>query len=617
MDIAALELNNEMMMVLAILSYTVILFVTEVIRIDVAAILILVILGLTGLVPDTHLFDGFASNAVLSIIAVMILGAGLDRTGVMNKVAGFIMKIGGKSEKTVIPVVSSTVGVISGFMQNVGATALFLPVMSRISSQTKISLSRLLMPMGFCAILGGTVTMVGSSPLILLNDLLETSNRSLPPGAETLKTFGLFSVTPIGIAMLISGILYFLLLGRFLLPKGETLDENTGQKSADYFIDTYDIHNIKKEILIGKNSPLIGKSILEIETMMKNSITILALNSEGHRKLSPSRKHFLWSGNAIGVLGKTDDIESFAKDYKLTIVNGYKHFKHTFNDSNSGFSEAVIVPGSRFLGKKLSDFHFRQEFGITIIAISRSDEVYKGEDMYTLTLDLGDTFVIFGGWRDQAGASKSRNVAIVGDIPTQQERPQKVPFALFFFGLALSLVIFTDFKLSIALLTGAIGMIITGVIHIDEAYRAVSWKTVFLLACLIPLGYAMEHTGTAAWVAQKTISGLGDVNQYIYQLAIAILATVFSLVMSNVGATVLLVPLAINIALETGGDPAIYALIVALGTSNAFILPTHQVSALIMGPGGYKVKDFLRVGSLMTIIFIVVMLVSVNLFIST
>ncbi|MCB1594951.1 MAG: anion permease, partial [Xanthomonadales bacterium] len=229
----------------------------------------------------------------------------------------------------------------------------------------------------------------------------------------------------------------------------------------------------------------------------------------------------------------------------------------------------------------------------------------------------GDTFVIFGGWRDQAGISRSRNVAVVGDIPTQQERPQKVPFALFFFAVALSLVIFTKLKLSIALLTGAIGMIITGVIHIDEAYRAVSWKTVFLLACLIPLGYAMEHTGTAAWVAQQTITHLGSVSQYIYQLAIAILATVFSLVMSNVGATVLLVPLAINIALETGGNPAIYALIVALGTSNAFILPTHQVSALIMGPGGYKVKDFLRVGSLMSIIFIAVMLITVNLFVST
>jgi len=615
MEIAALELSNEMMMVLAILAYTVLLFVTEVIRIDVAAILILVILALSGLVPDTHLFDGFSSNAVLSIIAVMILGAGLDRTGVMNKVAGFIMKIGGSSEKTVIPVVSSTVGIISGFMQNVGATALFLPVMSRISSQTKISLSRLLMPMGFCAILGGTVTMVGSSPLILLNDLLETSNRSLPPGAETLKPFGLFSVTPIGVMLLVSGVLYFLILGRFLLPNSAKIDTNTGQKSDDYFKQTYGIHKTKKELIVSKNSPLIGKSILEIESMLEDKITVLALTSEGHRKLSPSRKHYLWSGDSLGVLGEADEIMQFAKDFKLTLVNGFKQFKHTFSESNSGFSEAVIVPGSRFLGKKLSDFHFRQEFGITIIAISRGDEVFKGEEMRTISLRLGDTFVIFGGWRDQTGISKSRNVALVGDIPTQQERPQKVPFALFFFAIALGLVIFTELKLSVALLTGAIGMIITGVIHIDEAYRAVSWKTVFLLACLIPLGYAMEHTGTAAWVAQKTIATLGDVNQYIYQLAIAILATVFSLVMSNVGATVLLVPLAINIALETGGNPAIYALIVALGTSNAFILPTHQVSALIMGPGGYKVKDFLRVGSLMSVIFIVVMLVAVNLFI--
>ena len=617
MEIAALELDNEMMMVLAILGYTIILFVTEVIRIDVAAILILVMLGLTGLVPDTHLFDGFASNAVLSIIAVMILGAGLDRTGVMNKVAGFIMKIGGKSENSVIPVVSGTVGTISGFMQNVGATALFLPVLNRISGQTKIPLSRLLMPMGFCAILGGTVTMVGSSPLILLNDLIETSNRSLPPGAETLNSFGLFSVTPIGISLLTVGILYFLLIGKHLLPNSVKMDEYTGLKSNDYFKETYGIPNIKKELLVGKNSPLIGKTILEIETMMHDTIKVLALSSEGNTKLSPSRKHFIWSGDSLGILGDDEQITQFAEQNKLTIVNGFKQFKHTFNVSNAGFSEAVIVPGSRFLGKQLGDFHFRQEFGITVIAISRADEVYRGEDIHTLTLRLGDTFVIFGGWRDQAGISRSRNVAVVGDIPTQQERPQKVPFALFFFAVALSLVIFTKLKLSIALLTGAIGMIITGVIHIDEAYRAVSWKTVFLLACLIPLGYAMEHTGTAAWVAQQTITHLGSVSQYIYQLAIAILATVFSLVMSNVGATVLLVPLAINIALETGGNPAIYALIVALGTSNAFILPTHQVSALIMGPGGYKVKDFLRVGSLMSIIFIAVMLITVNLFVST
>ena len=615
METAALELTNEMMMVLAILAYTVLLFVTEVIRIDVAAVLILVILGLTGLVPDTHLFDGFASNAVISIIAVMILGAGLDRTGIMGKVAGFIMKIGGKSEKTVIPVVSGTVGIISGFMQNVGATALFLPVMSRISSKTRISLSRLLMPMGICAILGGTVTLVGTSPLILLNDLIETSNRSLPPGADSIKPFGLFAVTPIGLMLLSSGILYFLLIGRFLLPSNAQNDTSSSQKSDDYFKQTYAINNTKKELIFSKYSPLIGKTINEVEMLLKNKIDVLALKSEGHRRLSPPRNHFIWAGDAIGVMGNETDIKNFVEDYKLEMVNGFKLFKHTFNKSNSGFSEAVVVPGSRFLGKRLSDFHLRQEFGVNIIAVSRADTVFRGEKMYKTTLQLGDTFVLFGSWQDQVVLSKDRSVALVGDIPTELERPQKVPFALFFFAVSIGLVIFSDLRLSVSLLTGAIGMIITGVIHIDEAYRTVSWKTVFLLASLIPLGYAMEHTGTAAWVAQKTIAGLGDVNQYVYQFAIAFLAMAFSLVMSNVGATILLVPLAINIALEIGGDPAVYALIAALGTSNAFILPTHQVSALIMGPGGYKVKDFLRVGSLMSVIFIAVMLLGVNLFI--
>ncbi len=615
MESGALELSNEMMMVLAILAYTVILFVTEVIRIDVAAVLILVVLGLTGLVPDTHLFDGFASNAVISIIAVMILGAGLDRTGVMSKVAGFIMKIGGKSEKTVIPVVSGTVGVISGFMQNVGATALFLPVMSNISRQTRIPLSKLLMPMGFCAILGGTITMVGTSPLILLNDLIETSNHSLPPGAQTLKPYALFSVTPIGLMLLTAGLIYFVFIGRFLLPNRAKLSANLGIKLGDYFKNSYGIVNIKTEVNVDNKSPLVGKTLAELEKLLEDGVTILALSSENKRELAPPRDEFIWSGNSLGLLGDKQLIEDFSEKYKLTIQPYSKEFKHAFNKSNSGFSEAVIVPNSQFLGKQIRNFHFHQEYGTVIIAISRGDKIYKGLSIYNLSLRLGDTLVIYGDWKNQLELSKSRNVAIVGDLPTEELRPQKVPFALFFFAVSIGLVIFSDLRLSIALLTGAIGMIITGVIHIDEAYRAVSWKTVFLLASLIPLGFAMEHTGTAAWIAQQTISHLGNVNQYIYQIALAILAASFSLVMSNVGATVLLVPLAINIALETGGNPAVYALIVALGTSNAFILPTHQVSALIMGSGGYKVKDFLRVGSLMSVIFIGVMLLGVNLFI--
>jgi di/tricarboxylate transporter len=165
----------------------------------------------------------------------------------------------------------------------------------------------------------------------------------------------------------------------------------------------------------------------------------------------------------------------------------------------------------------------------------------------------------------------------------------------------------------VSLLTGALGMVLTGVLSMEEAYKAVSWKTVFLLASLIPLGMAVENTGTAAWIAKQTLELLGEVPSWVLQAALAILATFFTLVMSNVGATVLLVPLAVNLAIASGADPAIFALTVAIATSDSFLIPTHQVNALLMGPGGYRVADFMRAGGIMTVLFLVVMLFMMNL----
>jgi di/tricarboxylate transporter len=208
---------------------------------------------------------------------------------------------------------------------------------------------------------------------------------------------------------------------------------------------------------------------------------------------------------------------------------------------------------------------------------------------------------------------REKDFIVASDIPQEEQRPQKVVHALIFFALSIGMIIFSDFRLSICLLVGALGMVISGVLNMDEAYGAVSWKSVFLLASLIPLGQAMERTGTAAWIAQETLGILGNMPDLAIQVMLALLATVFTLVMSNVGATTILVPIAISIALATGANPVMYALIIALSTSNAFILPTHQVNALIMGPGGYRVTDFIRVGSGMSVVFLVVMLTVVNL----
>lgn len=605
-----LTLTPDMILVLLILSATIGLFVSELVRVDIAAILVMVVIGLAGLVPATDLFNGFASNAVLSIIAVMILGAGLDRTGVMTVVSAFILKVGGKTVTRIVPLISGTVGLISGIMQNVGATALFMPVMSRISSRTSIPLSRLLMPMGTCAILGGTLTMVGSSPLILLNDLIENANESLPPGVPTLEIFHLFDVTPIGIGLLAAGILYFLLAGKFLLPKTKE-KASVPAKTKTYFADVYGIEGDIYELLVTVDSPLVGMTVEDAEKM-EGSPMLLAIRNTDEPRLAPPADEMIWVGTILGVMGTRDIVGKYALENQCRVQPRLRTFGGLFNESRAGISEVVIPPGSKLVSQTIGKARLRTRYGISVLAINRRGDILT-EDIRDTELETGDCLVSHSTWRDLSAVGKERDFIVATDIPKEEQRPHKVAHALVFFSISISMIVFSDYRLSISLLVGAMGMVLTGVLSMDEAYRSVSWKTVFLLASLIPLGQAMERTGTAAWIAQEIMAILGNVPEITIQVALAVMATVFSLVMSNVGATTILVPIAVSIALTTGANPAMYALIVALSTSNAFILPTHQVNALIMGPGGYRVADFIRVGTPMSVIFIVVMLTIVNM----
>ena len=607
----SLTLTGDMMMVLAVLAITIALFVFEVVRVDVVALSIMVLLGLLGLVPSDQLFNGFGSNAVISIIAVMILGAGLDRTGVMTVVAAFILRIGGKTANRIIPLISGTVGGISSLMQNVGATALFLPVVSRISVRTDIPLSQLLMPMGFCAIMGGTITMVGSSPLILLNDLITASNASLPPGAETLGHFELFAVAPIGLALLAAGILYFLTIGKWLLPDNKIESSAAPALTKTYFADTYGIEGDVYELLVTVDSPLVGMQVGDAE-QLEGIPRLLAIRNTDEPRMAPPSDEMIWVGTILGVMGTRDIVGRFALDYHCRLQPRVKTFGGLFNPSRAGISEIVIPPGSKMIGQSIGEARLRKRYGISVLAINRRGNIIN-EEVREQVLEAGDCLVSHSTWRDLSELQTERKFIIATDIPKEEQRPHKVGQALAFFALSIGMIIFTDFRLSIALLAGALGMILTNVLTIDEAYNSVSWKTVFLVASLIPIGMAMELTGTAAWIAQQAMVLLGNMPDIAVQIVIAVLATVFSLVMSNVGATTILVPIAISIALATGANPTMYALIVALSTSNAFILPTHQVNALIIGPGGYRVADFVRVGSGMSVIFLVVMLTMVNL----
>ena len=619
--------SSEIAWVTGLLIFTIYLFIFEIVTVDEAAITIMVLLGLSslmassmglerGLVDTQHLFDGFASNAVMSIIAVMMIGAGLDKTGMMSKVAGYILKVGGTAESRIIPIVSGTAGIISSFMQNVGAAALLLPVVSRISSRSGLPMSRLLMPMGFTAILGGTITMVGSSPLILLNDLILTSNVALPPDQQ-MQTWSLFSVTPIGLALVAAGILYFVLAGKYVLPSISTESTTAIAGSTKYLEEVYGIDYLLFEVSVPEGSPLVGQVLDDIESA--NKIRIIAIKAAGAGMRASrgdiSRDIDIGPNSSLGVLCSPAHLRDFVDAYGLTIQKGLRVFSEALASTQAGIAEIVIPPGSSLIGKSARDIWMRKAYGLAMVALHRDGEtLVEGENIRDMPFETGDTILAFTPWRSLAHLERDRNFVIVtAEYPHEETRPNKVGWASFFFGLALFMVLFTDLRLSIALMTGAIGMVLSGVLKIEEAYEAVSWSTVFLLASLIPLGLAVETSGTAKWIAEQTLLVVGGMPIWVIQASVAVLATFFTLVMSNVGATVLLVPLAVNIAIGAGASPALFALTVALATSNSFLIPTHQVNALIKGPGGYDVPDFMRAGIFMSILFIVVMLVMMNL----
>jgi len=618
----------EIAWVTAILLLTIFLFVFEVIEVDVAAATVMVLLGLTsllapvmgleqGLVDTHHLFDGFSSNAVISIIAVMIIGAGLDKTGLMTRVAGFILKIGGITEVRIIPIISATVGFISSFMQNVGAAALFLPVVSRISARSGLPMSRLLMPMGFTAILGGTMTMVGSSPLILLNDLILTSNKALSP-EQQMETWGLFSVTPIGVALVVVGITYFVVAGRFVLPKTKSESSTKASGSMSYFQDVYGIDYRIHEIRVTEGSELIGNTLDDVETLYSVRVIAAKLPREEARfgPGSIARDTSIVEGMVLGVVANPADLDYFVEKFQLEKFQDIRIFNESLSPRKSGIAEVVIPPGSHLVGKSARDVWMRKTYGLALIGLHRNGETMReGEDIRNMPFIAGDTLVVHTPWLALERIEHDKDfVVVTSEYPKEEKlRPEKLKPAVFFFGIALFMVLFTDIRLSVALLTGAMGMVLSGVLSIEEAYEAVSWKTVFLLASLIPLGLAVETTGTAKWIAEQVLSVVGHMPIWIIQASVAVLATFFTLVMSNVGATVLLVPLAVNIALGVGADPAVFALTVAIATSNSFLIPTHQVNALIMGPAGYRVPDFMKAGGIMTVLFLVVMLVMMNL----
>ncbi|SDO64589.1 SLC13 family permease [Desulforhopalus singaporensis] len=606
--------TTDMIIVFCLLSLAIFLFITDLLRVDLVGLLMMTLLPLTGVLTAEQAIAGLSSNAVVSIIAVMIIGAGLNKTGIMNVVAAQIIKVAGRSENRILATISITVAVISSFMQNIGAAALFMPATMRISRQLNFSASKILMPMGFCAIIGGCLTLVGSSPLIMLNDLMQgwwqnnieaTNNKEFVP-------LTLFSVTPVGIALLVVAVFYFVLFGKRLLPLDVcSLDEDCMDKRLTDIYGEEVGHSY--ELKVPAYYPSL--TLEELKIRPKYHVTVVGIaKKEGYEKeFAPTKDSLIEAGDSLWVISAEKNIQRLSDEQGWVIKPEHEVFAEENYPDESGVIEGVVIPHSNLSQHTMEELQFRGLYQVNPLAIVRRDQIIM--DRINVTqLEQGDTILMQGRWKQFRLLANQMDIAFVHDIQGEELKPERTRCAIFFLLMALTLALVFEVKLSIALLTGALGMIVTRIIPADRAYEAVDWRTVFLLSGLIPLGTAFESTGAAAFIANRTLAAVGEPTPLILMLVISLLTAFFALVASNVGAVVLMVPLAMNMSATIGTDPILAGLVVAVSASNTFILPTHQVNALIMRPGGYRTKDYMKAGIVISALYTVVLLGSMKFF---
>ena len=609
------RLRTKLLMLLVVGS-VVFLFVVEWVRVDVVGILMMVLLPELGLLDSRYAFSGLSSNAVVAIIGVMIISYSLNRVGLVNRMIGPLRNLVGMSVTRLIVVFSSLIAAISSVMQNTGAAVLFLPAI-RITAarRMRISLSRVLMPIGMAAILGGTLTMIGTSPLILLNDLL-------PPG---MPKFGLLELTPIGLALVLGGIGYLSTVGRSMLvrvtndgvepslPRPAEVGAGSGLECYEEICGPY-------ELWVPDRYPL-GRESLDLAEIRRRFLVIVVAIStdDGGKEVAPAPSTVLRGGMALCVYGPKAAIKAFASDYGLLLRDEPRVFKNDiFDPAVAGAVEIVVSPRSRLIGQTLKHIRFRETFGISALALHQDGKTYYRE-MADRPLRSGDAILVHGTWKQVHSLQDlQENFIIISAIENEYQQPDKMSRALICFLVTLGLMLVSSFyfqgraynpiPLSVCLMAGALGMIFSKVLTVGEAYRAVDWRAVFLLAGLIPLGLAIDQTGTAEWIAQAIVGGLGEqMTPMLLLLVLAFMSCGFTLVISNVGACTMLVPLGMSIASRIGVDPRVAAIVVGLGVSNSFILPTHQVNALYMGPGSYRTRDYFKIGGPLSLIYIAIL----------
>jgi di/tricarboxylate transporter len=773
----------EIGIVLAILAAAVVMFVTERIRVDVVALMVLVSLALTGLVTPVEALSGFANLAVVTVWAVLILSAGLGRTGVAGLIGRQVLRLAGQSEARLVALIMVLVGVLSGFMNDIGVAALMLPVVVDIARRTDRPPSRLLMPLAFAALLGGLNTLIGTPPNILVSEALRQYG---------LEPFHMFDYTPTGIVVMVAGIAFMVLVGRHLLPArdikdlpesdqeapgeffglrerlfvahlpedsvlagrtlaqsrlgaalglnvlailrpdqnrlapgpaallrpgdrllvegrperlaelrgrhvlveeddhlavdqllsaeigmaelelssqsslpGQTLEQSDFRRRFGVIVlairrgggvvrtnleklplqredvlliqgsreqldalridprfrvssaeaaEEYQLEERLVAMRVPEDSPLVDKTLVESRLGDAFGLGVMGIVRDGSTELMPDPEERLAAGDLLLVKVRPDDLQTLEGLQELGIGAEAPPDVAELESEHVGLVEAVLSPRTTLAGKTLRQIHFREKYGLSVLAIWREGRAYRS-DLRDMALRFGDALLLYGPRERLRVLGLEPDFLVLTEAAQEAPRSSKAPVAVLIMAAVLTPVIFDWLPIAISAVAGVVLMILTRCLTMEEAYRAIELKAVFLIAGMLPLGIAMEQTGAARFLADGMVGLVGPWGPLAVTAGLFILAALASQVMPNPAVAVLLAPIALNTASDLGISPYPLMMAVAVSASAAFLSPVgHSANILVMGPGGYRFSDYTKVGIPLTLVVLAVMLLVLPIF---
>jgi di/tricarboxylate transporter len=577
----------EIALALSILLASIALLALDLFRVDALALGVLLILAASGLVTSGEAFSSFSNPAIVTVGAIFIVSEGLLRTGAASFMSRSILRLTGGRETRLIVVIMATGGLLSAFINNVGATAMLLPAIIDIARQTEISPSKLCIPLAYGSLLGGLCTLIGTPANILVSNAL--SDRGFAPLA-------MFDFTRIGLTSLVVGIAYMALVGRHLLPD-RPRDRRlravpSVRKTAR---EQYRLQERLFRVRILPRSPLVGMTILASELGKTLGLNVLSIARQERNMTAPTKNEVLWAGDVLLVAGKTEEILGAGQPQGLEIEREVGWEVRDLQSEDIGLAEVVLAPRSSLAGKTLEDMHFRDRFGMSVLAIWREGRPRR-TGLADLPLRFGDALLVQGPWDRIRLLGEESDFLLLGPI---EEIPltSKVRWALGVLVLMIASLITGFLPVSLATSLGAALMVVTGCLTVDQAYEAVDWKVIFLIAGMLPLGLALERTGAARYLAGLIVTASGAQAAYLALAGLIVLIALLTQVLPNAATAVLMAPVALDAAVRMGADPRIALLCVAVAASASFVTPIgHQVNILAMGPGNYKFTDYTKVG---------------------